>query len=235
MNAAGADTAGLRRRVRRVADALRRLYGVPDIGPPDAPLDSLVETVLSQHTSDTNSGRAFARLRQRFRRWDAVERAPLAAVVETIRCAGLANTKAPRIRAILRELRHRHGRATLAPVRRMDDAAAMDHLRSLPGVGPKTAACVLLFSLRRDVFPVDTHIHRLCRRLGFVPPTASAETTQARMGPFVPAGRSLEFHINLIRHGRRICGALHPRCAACVLARQCPSAGRVERRPGPRL
>lgn len=218
---------GLRARVRRVADTLRRHYGVPDPGPPDPPLDSLVETVLSQHTSDVNSGRAFASLRRRFRRWEAVERAPLAEVLDAIRSAGLANTKAPRIRAILAELRERHGRPTLAPLRAMDDAAAMEHLRSLPGVGPKTAACVLMFSLRRDVFPVDTHIHRLGRRLGFVPPSASAEKTQALMAGLVPRGRAMEFHINLIRHGRRVCIAARPRCAACILARLCPSAGRL--------
>lgn len=219
---------GLRSRVRRAADALRGRYGAPDLGTPDPPLDSLVETVLSQHTSDVNSGRAFASLRRRFPRWELVECAPLAAVVEAIRSAGLANTKAPRIRAILAELRARHGRPTLASLRRMDDAAALDYLRSLPGVGPKTAACVLLFSLRRDVFPVDTHVHRLCRRLGFVPPSASAETTQTLMAGLVPRGRALDLHINLIRHGRRVCLALRPRCAACVLARQCPSAGREE-------
>jgi endonuclease-3 len=218
---------GLRTRVRRTTDALRRQYGVPDPGPPDPPLDSLVETVLSQHTSDVNSGRAFASLRRRFCRWEEVECAPLAGVVDAIRTAGLANTKAPRIRAILAELRARHGRPTLAPLRRMDDAAAMEHLRSLPGVGPKTAACVLMFSLRRDVFPVDTHVHRLCRRLGFVPPSASAEKTQTLMAGLVPRGRAMEFHINLIRHGRRVCQAIRPRCAACVLARLCPSAGRL--------
>ncbi len=217
-----------RQRVRRVADELRRQYGTPDPGPPDSPLDSLVETVLSQHTSDINSSRAFASLRRRFPRWESVESSPLAEVVNAIRSAGLANTKAPRIRAILAALRARHGRPTLAPLRRMDDAAAMEHLRSLPGVGPKTAACVLLFSLRRDVFPVDTHVHRLCRRLGFVPPSASAETTQTLMADLVPRGRALDLHINLIRHGRRICQSAHPRCPACILARQCPSAGRTE-------
>lgn len=212
-----------RSRVRRAADVLRLAYGRPALPRSEPPIDGLIRTVLSQHTSGLNCGRAFASLRSHFRTWDAVERAPVRDIAAAIRSAGLSRTKAPRIRGILREIRARYGRLTLAPLRRMDDAAAMEALRTLSGVGPKTAACVLLFSLGRDVFPVDTHVHRICRRLGFVSDAASAERAQALMALRIPPGRALEFHINLIRHGRRICRAKRPNCGECVLAAGCPS------------
>lgn len=222
-----AETLRLRRRVRRIEAALRRRYGVPNLGRPDPPLDALVATVLSQHTSDANSGRAFDELKRRFPTWSRAAAAPLPALVAAIRSAGLANVKAPRIRGILREVRRRFGKPTLAPLARMSDAEAMACLQAMPGVGPKTAACVLLFSLGREVFPVDTHIHRLARRLGVVPPRTNAARTQESMAGLVPRGRALALHVNLIRHGRRICTALSPVCSACLLARECPSAGRA--------
>ena len=218
---------GLPGRVRRIERTLRRRYGVPNLGRPDPPLDALIETVLSQHTTDRNSSRAFAELRRRFPRWETAASAPEAAIAAAIRSAGLARTKAPRIRLILRRVREDSGRFSLAGLARMDNAEAMAYLQSLPGVGPKTAACTLLFSLRREVFPVDTHIHRLARRLGLVPPSAGAAKTQELMAPLVPRGRALALHVNLIRHGRRICTAAAPRCTACLLARDCPSAGRA--------
>lgn len=221
------ETARLRRRIRRIEAALRRRHGVPNLGRPDPPLDALVATVLSQHTSDINSGRAFDELKRRFPTWRLAAAAPVPALAAAIRSAGLANVKAPRILAILRRVNEDFGRPTLAPLARMDDAEAMAYLQTLPGVGPKTAACVLLFSLGRDVFPVDTHIHRLARRLGLVPPKAGAARTQDLMAGLVPRGRALALHVNLIRHGRRICTALTPVCAACLLARECPSAGRA--------
>lgn len=216
--------ADLKSRVARGADALGRVYGRPRFAAREPPLEALIRTVLSQHTSDMNSDRAYAELRRRFPRWESMETAPVSEIAAAIRTAGLANTKAPRLRAILAEVRRRYGRLSLAALRRLDDAAAFAALRSLPGVGPKTAACVLLFSLGRDIFPVDTHVHRLCRRLGWVPRGASAEQTQERMARLVPRGRALELHINLIRHGRRVCRAQRPRCGECVLARLCPSA-----------
>jgi len=217
-----------RQRVARIADALRRAWGMPPRFREPA-LNALVRTVLSQHTSDANSDRAFEQLRRRFPRWDMVESATDAAVASAIRTAGLSNVKASRIRAMLAELHRRHGRPTLAPLARMRDVDAMEALLRLPGVGPKTAACVLLFGLGRDVFPVDTHIHRLCRRLGLVPPHATAERAQELMAGLVPRGRAHELHINLIRHGRRVCRARRPRCAECVLSPMCPSSVSTER------
>ncbi len=232
MAAANCKAGTVAAQVRRAADALNRVYGAPAPPAREPPLDALIRTVLSQHTSDANSSRAFSSLRRRFRKWTAVEGASDAAVAAAIRCAGLANIKAPRIRAILAEVRRRYGRLTLAPLRQMEDGAALAALRALPGVGPKTAACVLLFSLGRDVFPVDTHVHRLCRRLGFVPANASAERTQEVLSAWIPRGRALEIHVNLIRHGRRICRARRPRCGDCVLAGDCPFRCRRERAAG---
>ncbi|MBM3890870.1 MAG: endonuclease III [Verrucomicrobia bacterium] len=187
-------------------------------------MDELVGTILSQNTTDVNSSRAFRSLRSRFWRWEDVLVAPTSEVARAIWLAGLANTKAPRIQAILRQIKAERGRLSLAHLRRMNNAAAMNYLLSLHGVGPKTAACVLLFGMGRDIFPVDTHIHRLCRRLGIVSPFASAEQTQEQMAGVIPKGGALSLHINLIRHGRRICRAQRPRCAACVLASICPWA-----------
>jgi endonuclease III len=222
--------ARLRSFVRRVEMVLSREYGDPKPAPARSLVGQLVETILSQNTTDTNSSRAFRELRRRFPRWDDVLAARATEIGQAICPAGLANTKAPRIQAILRRIQTGHGRFSLAHLRRMTDAAAMDYLLALPGVGPKTAACVLLFGLGRDVFPVDTHIHRLCRRLGMVSHFTSAEKTQEQMAGAIPRGRALALHINLIRHGRRICRAQRPRCAGCGIAAMCPSA----RGSGPR-
>ncbi|MBI5396140.1 MAG: endonuclease III [Verrucomicrobia bacterium] len=218
------DAATLRTCVRRIDFVLRKTYGDPKLAPARSLLGQLIETILSQNTTDTNSSRAFRELRRRFPRWDDVAAARPSAVAQAIWSAGLANTKAPRIQAILRRIQTERGRLSLAHLRKMSNSAAMDWLLSLPGVGPKTAACVLLFGMGRDVFPVDTHIHRLCRRLGMVSHFTSAEKTQEQMAGAIPKGRALAFHINLIRHGRLICRAQRPRCAVCILAAMCPSA-----------
>ncbi|MBI5687993.1 MAG: endonuclease III [Verrucomicrobia bacterium] len=209
--------------VRRIETVLRKEYGVPVVAPARTLLDALVETILSQNTTDTNSSRAFKALRRRFPRWSNVLAAPLSDIVAAVRCAGLANTKAPRIKTILARLKEEHGQISLKHMGKMNNATAMEYLLSLPGVGPKTAACTLLFGMGRDIFPVDTHIHRLCRRLGIVSRFASAERTQDEMAALVPKGRALSLHVNLIRHGRRVCKAQRPQCGGCVLAGMCDS------------
>ncbi len=214
---------GVRDAVRVVADRLRRVYGRPVV-PRLSPLDALIGTVLSQHTTDHTSHRAFHELRRQFPRWADAAHAPLDAIAAAIRESGLARVKAARIRGILRALARRFGRPTLAPLRRMPGERAMEMLTSLPGVGPKTAACVLLFGFGRDVCPVDTHVHRLARRLGWVRRTASAAAAQEWIAAHAPRGRAGELHLNLIRHGREVCRAARPRCAQCPLARMCPSA-----------
>jgi endonuclease-3 len=180
--------------------------------------------VLSQHTSDVNADRAFASLRAAFPTWEEVVAAPEAAVADAIRSGGLANTKAPRIQAILREVRDREGADDLGRLRDLPDAEARAYLTSLPGIGPKTAAVVLSFALGRDAIPVDTHVHRVARRLGLVPPKASAEQADRLLHALVPDGLRTRLHVGLIRLGREICKAPIPRCALCPLKDLCPTA-----------
>lgn len=189
------------------------------------PLDELVLTILSQNTSDTNSGRAFESLRAAFGDWEAVAEAAVEDVVDAIRPGGLANTKAPRIQAVLREIASREGDAIdLGWMREAPDARVADYLGSLPGVGPKTVACVLAFSLGRDVIPVDTHVLRVATRLGLLPPKTTAEAAHRILAEEIPAGERVELHMAFIRLGRETCRARRPLCAECVLADLCPSA-----------
>jgi endonuclease III len=212
------------RRVRTITRRLERRFG--QLSPPRAsdPLDELVLTVLSQHTSDVNADRAFASLRAAFPTWAEVVAAPEAAVADAIRSGGLANTKAPRIQAILREVRDREGAFDLGRLRDLPDAEARAYLTSLPGIGPKTAAVVLSFALGRDTIPVDTHVHRVARRLGLIPPRASAEQADRLLHALVPDGLRTRLHVGLIRLGREICKAPTPRCALCPLKDLCPTA-----------
>jgi endonuclease-3 len=215
-----------RRRIRAIHDRLAKRFG--PLAPPRAadPLDELVLTVLSQHTSDLNAERACADLRAAFPTWRDVVRADEAAVADAIRSGGLANTKAPRIQTILREVREREGAYALDRLRELSDADARAYLTSLPGIGPKTAAVVLSFALGRDAIPVDTHVHRTTRRLGIVPASASAERADRLLHDLVPVGLRTPLHVGLIRLGREICKAPVPRCRACPLRDLCPTAPR---------
>ena len=213
----------LAKRLVRVADRLAAAYGRPR-RPASDPLDSLIETVLSQNTSDVNSERAFASLKAAFPTWTAAARARPRAIERAIRCGGLARVKSRRILTLLRAIREREGRLDLGGLRRLDAAAADARLSGLPGVGPKTRACVLLFALGKHAFPVDTHVHRIAGRLGLIDPLTSAERAHAVLGPAVPRGRALDLHLNLIRLGRELCRAREKRCAPCALRPLCPSA-----------
>jgi endonuclease-3 len=213
--------------VRTILNRLRKRYG--DLEPPRAvdPLDELILTVLSQHTSDLNAERAFADLRRAFPRdWAEVEHARTQAVADAIRSGGLANSKAPRIQAILREVHEREGGYDLGRLRQLPDAEARAYLMTLPGIGPKTAAVVLSFALGRDAIPVDTHVHRVSRRLGLIPPGASAERADRLLHDLVPEGLRTPLHVALIRLGREICKAPTPRCRGCPLNDICPTAPR---------
>jgi endonuclease-3 len=212
-----------RHRVRAIHARLRRHFG--ELLPPrrSDPLEELILTVLSQHTSDVNAERAFDSLRSTFPTWDDVTRAHPSAVADAIRSGGLANTKAPRIQTILRELRDREGRFDLSRLRRLTDAEASAYLASLPGVGPKTAAVVLAFALGRDAIPVDTHVHRVTTRLGWIEPRTTASAAHRALAELVPAEIRVPLHVGLIRLGREICIARRPRCEICPIFELCPT------------
>ncbi len=201
---------------------LRRGQGAFVPKPPLPIIDELVGTVLSQHTSDVNSARAFARLKARFSGWEQVAHAPAAEVEEAIRCGGMAAQKARRIGLILTAIAEREGRIDLSRLHDLDDQAAEAYLTSLPGVGPKTAACVLAFSMGRAAFPIDTHVHRIAIRLGWIPAGTTADRAHRLLAPRVPADIRYDLHLALITHGRTVCLARRPRCQECVLLDLCP-------------
>jgi endonuclease-3 len=204
-------------RVSEIVSRLAAAYGAPRRHRRLPALAELVLTILSQNTSDLNSERAYARMRERFPTWQDVRDAPEADLVDALRPGGLAAQKAPRIQAVLRELDglDLEWLATVPP------AEAMDWLVALPGVGPKTASCVLLFSLGVPVMPVDTHIHRIAGRVGLIPPGTSAAAAHAILTEMTPPAQMLEAHLLLITHGRTTCTARRPRCEECVLLDLC--------------
>jgi len=208
-------------RIREVQRRLRTAQG-PFVPKPVLPvIDELVATVLSQHTSDTNSGRAFAQLKDRFPSWEQVASAPAGQVADAIRPGGLAGQKARSIQQILAAISEREGRIDLGRLDDLDDAAVRAYLESLPGVGPKTAACVLTFAMGRAAFPVDTHVHRVATRLGWLPAKTAADRAHRLLGPMVPADIRYDLHVALISHGRTVCQARRPRCDGCVLHDLC--------------
>jgi endonuclease-3 len=209
-----------------VLNRLKKGYG--ELVPPrrSDPLEELILTVLSQHTSDVNAERAFGTLRAAFPSWEDVVGSPTHSVADAIRSGGLADTKAPRIQAILREIEERRGTFDLSYLAGLSDDEARAELVSLPGVGPKTAAVVLSFALGRDAMPVDTHVHRVTRRLELVPPKISAERADRILHELVPEGLRTPLHVALIRLGREICKAPTPRCVICPLNDICPTAPR---------
>lgn len=212
-----------RRRVRAIHRRLERRFG--PLTPPRSsdPLEELILTVLSQHTSDVNAARAFDELRRRFPDWDAVAHARTSDVADAIRSGGLANVKAPRIQGILREISEREGDHDLSFLAGMADVDAAAYLSSLKGVGPKTAAIVLAFSLGRNALAVDTHVHRVTRRLGLIPPNASAEKAHRILEELVRPELRVPMHVGLIRLGREVCKAGRPRCEICPLNDVCPT------------
>jgi len=215
------------RRPPGAATVLRRLekaYGPRPWKARGRPLDSLVGTILSQHTSDRNCDAAMARLTDRFPSWSAAADAPLREIADAIRPAGLHRRKARTLRAVLRQIRDDRGRADLRFLRRWPTPKARRYLLALPGVGPKTAACVLLFCLKRPVLPVDTHVHRVTRRLGLIGPRTTAEQAHDALAGKVPDEKVYAFHVLLIEHGREVCRARRPDHAACCVRDLCPSA-----------
>jgi len=210
-----------RARVRAIRDRLRTLYGRPVNHPHGHPIAELVRTVLSQNTNDRNRDVAYERLRKRFPTWEQVRDAPLSEVQEAIRPGGLSQTKAPRIQGILRRLPHEGSEPTLDWLAEADRDEALEFLTDLPGVGRKTAACVMIFALGRPEIPVDTHVYRVGGRLGLFPARASFETAHDEMLAITDPEDAYELHINLITHGRRVCRP-KPLCDECALRLMCP-------------
>ena len=208
----------------QVLRLLRKEYGPRRWQPGQDPVSSLIATVLSQNTSDINSHRAFAALVSRFGSWEAVAAADVNQLARTIRAGGLAEIKAQRIKLILREIEEERGCLDLGFLKELRLAEAKAWLRGLPGVGPKTAGCVLLFSLGRPAMPVDTHVFRVARRLGLIDARTSVEKAHEILESLVPPKSVYEFHMLMVQHGRRTCKAQRPRCTVCALRRLCPSA-----------
>jgi endonuclease-3 len=231
-----------RKRLRSIRDRLRSYYGRPRNLPHHAPLDELVLTILSQNTNDRNRDIAYARLRSRFPSWDAVADAPQPEIEEAIKPGGISKVKSGRIKEILGAIRDSPrpmGRPvadtsttglfhSLDWLEHASRERAFGFLEGLPGVGRKTAACVLLFSYDRPELPVDTHVYRVTSRLGLIRPKAPFEEAHERLGDLVDSPDTYEVHVNLLRHGRRLCKAQRPLCEYCPLLRVCPY-GREQR------
>jgi endonuclease III len=221
---------------RAIAEIQRRLRAVQGsfVPKPRLPvIDEIIATVLSQHTSDRNSERAFAQLKAKFPAWERVLDAEPHQVAEAIRSGGIADQKARRIQQILAEIRQREGSIDLSRLDELDDNAVEEYLTSLPGVGPKTAACALVFSMGRAAFPVDVHVHRIVTRLGWLTPGTTADKAYRILNPVIPPGIRYDLHLALITHGRTVCKAQRPRCDDCVLRDLCPQVGQAPRPDSP--
>lgn len=207
--------------LKYIAQNLEAVYGIPTPYTNPDPLDELIATILSQSTSDVNSQRAFASLKKRFPRWEQVRHARAVTIAAAIQSGGLANVKSVVIKNILNEIQARCGALDLAFLRDLPASEALAWLTSLKGVGPKTARCVLLFACEQSVFPLDTHIFRLARRLALLPNKCSDEQAHQLLAPLIPPHKHLSLHINLIRHGRAICHPRAPQCQRCCLLDYC--------------
>jgi len=201
--------------------SLRKNFGRHRFTRRTDPIGELIRTVLSQNTSDRNSHRAYDNLRRHFKDWNRLRDARVSAIKRNIKIAGLANIKAPRIRGALDEIERRCGSLNLNFLARLDTRVGYEFLKSIKGVGPKTAACVLLFSFGKPIMPVDTHIHRVAKRLRLLDSDATHEEAQEYFSAVTPKDLIYEFHINMIQHGRQICDARAPRCSICNLRKLC--------------
>jgi endonuclease III len=215
---------------QQVHQRLLKFYGQPTWRNPLPPEDELVSTILSQNTNDTNRDRAFESLRQRFPTWEAARDADPESVVAAIRPAGLANQKGPRIQQILREITDERGSLDLSFLKDLPLGAARAWLMKFKGVGPKTAAIVLLFSLGRPAFPVDTHIYRVTGRIGLRPDNMTVEEAHIHLEKLLPPETYYAAHLNIIRLGREICAARKPACERCPLREICNYAKSLDDR-----
>lgn len=213
----------MQEKIRQILDLLKREYGAPERQPRPDPVSVLVQTVLSQNTSDANSRAAFQSLLASFDNWEDIADADINTIADCIRCGGLRRIKAQRLKQALREIMRKRGRLELDFLSQLTPSDAESWLQRLPGVGLKTARCVLLFSLGLPALPVDTHILRVTKRLGLIRPKASLREAHHVLGEVVSPEDVYLFHILVIEHGRRICQARYPNCQACVLKKMCAS------------
>lgn len=210
-----------KRQVKYVTQNLEATYGVPVNHRLDDPLDELILTILSQSTTDINSRRAFESLKRRFPDWESVRRARPSSIATAIKSGGLANAKSVVIKNTLNEIKARRGKLDLSFLQTAPIGEAREFLTSLKGIGPKTAACVLLFAYNRETFPMDTHILRVTKRLGLIPEKSGDQQAHDLMEKLVPPGKHYSLHVNLIRHGRQICRPQNPKCDKCPLIEHC--------------
>ena len=200
---------------------LKAVYGVPQCEPDLDPLDVLIQTILSQSTTNVNSQRAFESLKQRFPDWESARRARVTSIETAIKSGGLARQKSIRIKQLLNEIHERCGSLDLSFLATAPLEEAIEFLSSFKGVGPKTVACTLLFACNRSIFPIDTHIFRIARRLALIPEKCSDEEAHRLMTAMIPDGRFYEIHVNIIRHGRKVCRPQNPLCEQCCLVEYC--------------
>jgi endonuclease-3 len=210
--------------IEEVIKLLEQEYGACRWQSNRDPIHVLIETILSQNTSDVNSGRAFASLKASFDNWEAVASAPAERIAEAIKCGGLSQIKAARIKQVLEQIEREQSRISLDFLKSKTMTEAEDYLMRLPGVGRKTARCVLLFSLGKPSLPVDTHIFRVAKRLGRIGHKVSIDKAPTLLQEQIPPSKVYQFHVHMIEHGRRICHARQPHCDRCILGAVCPSS-----------
>lgn len=211
----------LQAKYRSIAKGLREEYGYPTWRQHLPPVDELVSTILSQSTSDLNRDKGYDALKARYTTWEQCRDASTSEIVETIRPAGLANQKGPRIQDALHSITGEDGVISLDHLADMPIEDAKVWLTQINGIGPKTAAIILLFAFGKPAFPVDTHVHRVTGRLGLIPPKMSAEKAHVYLEEIVPPEDFYPFHLQVIWHGRQVCHAQRPKCGVCVLQDDC--------------
>lgn len=210
--------------IQEVIELLEQEYGARKWQSERDPIDVLIGTILSQNTSDANSARAFASLKNGFDSWEAMASAPAEYIAQVIKSGGLSQIKAVRIKQVLKQIEKEQGRINLNSLKSKSIPEAEEYLMRLPGVGHKTARCVLLFSLGKPSLPVDTHVFRVAKRLGLIDSRASIEKAHSLLQELIPPSKVYQFHIHMIEHGRRICHARQPHCNRCILRVICPSS-----------
>jgi endonuclease-3 len=211
--------------IRYLIQNLERTFGVPELEPPSDPLDMLIGVILSQATTNANSDRTFTALREKFPTWDEVLKAREKTIAKTIHIGGLANQKAKVIKNLLKQIKEEHGSLDLNFLHDVSTRDAVAYLKQFRGIGPKTIACTLLFACHKNIFPLDTHIFRILRRVGIIPLKCSDERAHEILDRLVPDGKFYSFHVNLIRLGRTMCKPKEPRCERCPIVEYCDYGG----------